>query len=285
LVYQSAWLKLYHFAPFYTALLNNQPMGFWNPAVLVNEARRAGIRVLPVDIHLSEAKCVPLPEAEGSGIRLGFNYVKKLREEHVERLLVARAKSPFTTLTDFCKQVGTGRQATENLILAGAMDSWGLPRRQLLWELEQLHDQEGELDLVFASEDVTLPALSPAEAMLAEQDVLGLSTGDHIMTFFRQWLAERHILDSDGLLRVANDRRVLVAGLVVVHQSPPTAKGHHFITLEDESGMINVIIRPQVYARYRRTWRENRLLIIEGDVQQEGNVTSLLARRVKPLQG
>jgi len=115
--------------------------------------------------------------------------------------------------------------------------------------------------------------------------VLGLSTGDHIMTFFRNWLEERHILDSEGLLSTANGRRVLVAGLVVVHQSPPTAKGHHFITLEDESGMINVIIRPRVYARYRRTWRECRLLIVEGDAQQEGGVTSLLARRAKPLQG
>jgi error-prone DNA polymerase len=281
-------------------------MGFWNPAVLVNEARRAGIRVLPVDIHLSPAKCAPVPEAENDSIhtegasigaegnsvraeryciRLGFNYVKSLREEHVERLLVARSEAPFTTLADFCKRVGTGRRATENLILAGAMDSWGLPRRQLLWELEQLHDQEGELELVFPGEEATLPALSPAEAMLGEQDVLGLSTGDHIMTFFRQWLTERRILDSEGLLGIGNGRRVLVAGLVVVHQSPPTAKGHHFITLEDESGMINVIIRPAVYARYRRTWRENRLLIVEGDVQQEGEVTSLLARRVKPLQG
>jgi error-prone DNA polymerase len=291
LVYQSAWLKRYHFAPFYTALLNNQPMGFWNPAVLVNEARRAGAQVLPVDIHLSSAKCAPASEAEGGGIRaegdairLGFNYVKNLREEHVERLLTSRAEAPFSTLADFCKRVGTGRQVTENLIMAGAMDGWGLPRRQLLWELGEFHDQEGELELLFAGEEVTLPALSPAEAMLGEQDVLGLSTGDHIMTFFRKWLEEQHILDSEALLGVGNGRRVLVAGLVVVHQSPPTAKGHHFITLEDESGMINVIIRPQVYTRYRRTWRECRLLIVEGDAQQEGGVTSLLARRVRPLQ-
>jgi error-prone DNA polymerase len=284
LVYQSAWLKRYHFAPFYTALLNNQPMGFWNPAVLVNEARRAGVPVLPVDIHLSPAQCAPMPETEGGGIRLGFNYVKNLREEHVERLLAVREEAPFTTLVDFCKRIGTGRQATENLILAGAMDGWGLPRRQLLWELEEFDDQEGELDLVFPGEEVNLPALSPAEAMLGEQDVLGLSTGDHIMTFFRNWLDERDVLDSEGLLSTANGRRVLVAGLVVVHQSPPTAKGHHFITLEDESGMINVIIRPRVYARYRRTWRESRLLIVEGDVQQEGGVTGLLARRARPLQ-
>jgi error-prone DNA polymerase len=291
LVYQSAWLKHYYLAAFYTALLNNQPMGFWNPAVLVNEARRAGLPVLPVDIHLSPARCAPILEAEchnlraeGGRIRLGFNYVKGLREEHVERLLATRSEAPFTTLADFCQRVRTGRQATENLILAGAMDGWGLPRRQLLWELEQLHDQAGELELVFPGEEATLPALSPAEAMLGEQDVLGLSTGDHIMTFFRKWLAEKHILDSEGLLGVANGRRALVAGLVVVHQSPPTAKGHHFITLEDESGMINVIIRPRIYARYRRTWRENRLLIVEGDVQQEGGVTGLLARRAWPLQ-
>lgn len=283
LVYQSAWLKYYHFVPFYTALLNNQPMGFWTPAVLINEARRQGVPVLPVNIHLSQNVCAPIPESEGGGIRLGLNYVKGLREEMLERILSARQEKPFSSLSDFRSRIKPGRQIAENLIRSGAMDLWGIPRRQLLWELGQQQVEDG-LDLVFSNDEVDLPALTPAEAMLGEQDVLGLSTGDHIMTFFRTWLEERRILNSEQLLASPNKQRVRVAGLVVVHQSPPTAKGHHFITLEDEYGLINVIIRPKVYDDYERVLHESRLLIVEGRAQQEDGTTSLLAQRIFVLK-
>ena len=129
LVYHSGWLKRYHPQAFYTALLNNQPMGFWNAAVIVNELRRQGIPVLPVDIHLSQAKCSIEPE----GIRLGFNYVKGLGDDHTDALLAARAGQPFASLEAFCRRTRTGCQVAENLILCGAMDGWGIPRRQLLW--------------------------------------------------------------------------------------------------------------------------------------------------------
>jgi error-prone DNA polymerase len=284
IVYQSAWLKHYHFVPFYTALLNNQPMGFWNPAVLVGEAKRNDIQVLPVDLHQSQAKCKPVPETEGGGIRLGFNYVKSLKEEHVERIVVERSRAKFTDLDDFYWRVRPGRLVTENLIMAGAMDSWGIPRRQLIWELGTLHDQEGELDLIFTAEEVSLPSQSPAEAMLGEQAVQGLSTGDHVMVFYRKWMEDRGILGSERLAECANGQRVRVAGLVVVHQAPPTAKGHHFITLEDEAGLMNIIIRPRVHNRYRRVLHGPRLLLFEGDAQREGEVISILARRVAVLR-
>ena len=285
LVYQSAWLKYHYFAHFFTSLLNNQPMGFWNPAVLVNEARRQGVPVLPVDLHKSQAKCQTVANSNGSSIRLGFNYVKSLREEQIERLLAARSEARFKSLTDFYRRIRPGRQVAENLILCGAMDGWGIPRRQLIWELglEQERREDG-LALEYKEEKADLPTLTSAEAMLAEQDVLGLSTGDHIMSFFRSWLKEQKILNSEFLTLSPNGQQVRAAGLVVVHQTPPTAKGHHFITLEDEEGLMNVIIRPRVYERYRRVLRESRLLIIEGEVQQEGGVTSLLARRIVPMQ-
>jgi error-prone DNA polymerase len=280
IVYQSAWLKHYHFIPFYTALLNNQPMGFWTPAVLVNEIRRRGLRVLPVDLHHSQPACT----VEAGSVRLGFNYVKGLREAHIERLLAARAERPFSSLADFYRRVRPGRQVAENLILTGAMDGWGLPRRQLLWELGTLRPQEDALDLDFSLEAVELPALTPAEAMLGEQEVLGLSTGDHIMAFYRRWLDERGILGTQGLSRCQNGQRVRLAGLVVVHQSPPTAKGHHFITLEDEDGMMNIVVRPKVYERYRRVLRGSRLLAFEGMVQRAGEVISVLAQRAVSLR-
>jgi error-prone DNA polymerase len=259
-------------------------MGFWNPAVLVGEAKRNGFQVLPVNLRHSDLKCKPVPDANGGGILMGFNYVKSLREEHIERIIAERARAEFASLDDFYQRIRPGRLATENLIMAGAMDSWGIPRRQLIWELGTLRDQEGELDLVFTPEDVSLPPQSPAEAMLGEQEVQGLSTGDHVMVFYRRWMEERGIFGSERLAYCANGQRVRVAGLVVVHQAPPTAKGHHFITLEDEAGLINVIIRPRVHDRYRRVLHGPRLLLFEGDVQQEGDVTSLLARRVADLQ-
>ncbi len=123
LVYQSAWLKKYHPAFFFTALLNNQPMGFWNAAVLVNEIQRQDILVLPIDIHLSQANC----SAAEDGIRLGLDYVKNLKEEHIECILVERLEGVFDSLFDFCRRTKISRTAVENLIMAGGMDGWGLP--------------------------------------------------------------------------------------------------------------------------------------------------------------
>ncbi|MCI0398545.1 MAG: error-prone DNA polymerase [Chloroflexi bacterium] len=273
IVYQSAWLKHYHFVPFYTALLNNQPMGFWTPAVLVNECRRRGVPVLPVDLQSSQARCA----VEEEGIRLGFNYVKGLGEGLVSTVIKERERAPFASLADFCGRTRLRRTVVERLILAGAMDGWAIPRRHLLWELGTLEYQEEMLDLVFPADDVALPPLSPAEAMLAEYEALGLSTGDHVMAFCRPWLASQGVLDSEQLAACADGQRVRTAGLVVVHQSPPTARGHHFLCLEDSEGMVNVIIRPQVYEQHRQLLYTARLLIVEGVVQQKDDVINVLA--------
>ncbi len=279
LVYQSAWLKKYYPAIFFTALLNNQPMGFWNAAVLVNEIQRLGMRVLPVDIHRSQPKCTVAED----GIRLGLIYIKNLKEEEIEHILTARSQSPFESLFDFCRRTRISHSAVENLVMAGGMDGWGLPRRQLLWELGTLPIQEQGLDLVFNSPHVELPAQTIAEAMLAEQEILGLSPGDHVMTLYRAAMQEQGIIGSQALSEYATGQRVRAAGLLVVHQSPPTAKGFHFLTLEDEDGMINVIVRPTVYGRYQKIIRTTRLLLITGTVQQEGDVTNLLAKTITPL--
>jgi error-prone DNA polymerase len=237
------------------------------------------MRVLPVDIHRSQAKCT----VEEGGIRLGLNIVKNLKEEHVERLLTGRDEAPFESLFDFCRRTRISRSAIENLIMAGGMDAWGLPRRQLLWELGTLDYQEERLGLVFTPEEVDLPEQSIAEAMLSEQEIMGLSPGDHVMTLYRARLNERGIFGSRTLGECAGGQNVRAAGLLVVHQSPPTAKGFHFLTLEDEAGMINVIVRPKVYGRFQKTIRTSRLLLIAGTVQQEGGVTNLLAHSIAPL--
>ncbi len=248
-------------------------MGFWNAAVLVNEARRLGMPVFPADVHLSRAECWP----EAGGIRLGLSYVKGMGEDHLNRVLEQREQAPFASLEDFCRRTRLGRRLVERLIMAGAMDGWGIARRELVWELGMLTYQEDALNLVWEPEAVELPSLSAAEAMLAEQAVMGLSPGDHVMTFYRARLRAKGVLGSRELAACASGRQVRVAGLLVVHQSPPTAKGFHFLTLEDEDGMMNVIVRPKVYERFRRMIRGHLLLMVGGEVQREGNTSNLLA--------
>ena len=279
LVYRSAWLKRYHPAAFFAALLNNQPMGFWTPAVLVNEARRLGMPVFPADIHLSRGECWP----EAGGIRLGLRYVKGLGEDAIDRVLAERAARPFESLDDFCRRARLGRKLVEHLILAGAVDGWGAPRRELLWELGTLVYHEDAFDLTFPRETVALPELSAAEAMLAEQSVMGLSPGDHVMTFYRRALRAEGVLGSREVAACPSGRRVRTAGLLVVHQSPPTAKGFHFLTLEDEDGMINVIVRPKVYEQYRRVIRGQLLLLVGGETEREGTVSNVMAQWIAPL--
>lgn len=280
IVYQSAWLKQYHFEAFYAALLNTHP-GFWPPAILVNEVQRRGGKVLGVDIHKSEAKCT----LEGNAIRLGLNYVKGLGEAHIKCILACRQERPFIDLGDFCRRTRIGRRVVENLILAGTMDEWELPRRQLVWQLGALSYQEDALDLQFADDGLSLPPMSEAEQMLAEQEIMGVSTGPQIMSFYRDWLTANGILGSRQLAACLNGKHVRVAGLLVVHQAPPTAKNFHFITLEDEEGMINVIVRPQVYKRCKRIIRTARLLVVAGTVQHEAGVINLLASRFSQLNG
>ena len=279
LVYQSAWLKRYHPHAFYTALLNHQPMGFWSPAVIVNDARRHGIPILPVDIARSGATCA----VEGEAIRLGFNYVTHLRERHITRLLAARAERPFAGLADVRRRAPLPFRVMESLIAIGALDGFGVPRRQLLWALGEVYGADGPLPLALAPYAPDLPPLSRAEALVAEYRALGLSTGEHPMIAWREALAARGILGFRGLQAAADGAPARIAGQVVMHQAPPTAKGFHFITLEDEDGMMNVIVRPDVYRAYGGLLRAAPLLIVEGQVQRRDGVVNLLARRAAPL--
>ena len=191
-------------------------------------------------------------------------------------------EGPFVSLSDFCRRTRLPRPVVENLILSGAMDCFGLSRRKLLWELGKMGYEE-ELDLVFADDGVELPPLSRLEEVAAEYRVLGLSTGEHVMALYRSWLAETGVLSSRDLEEYGDGQEVTVAGLVVCHQAPPTAGGHHFITLEDEHGLIDVVVRPDVHERHRRILREAALLVVEGRVERQQGVASILAGRAASL--
>ena len=277
--YDTLYLKAHFPTEFYCALLNNQPMGFYSPEVIVGDARRHGVRILPVHINRSHARCI----LEDGGIRLGFRYVHGLGEAGIARLEEARKDGQFRSLWDFCRRTRLSRKAVENLIMVGAMDCWGKPRRQLLWELGKLRYEEEELDLVFPDDGVELPALSRAERIGIEYSILGLPVGDQVMALYRPWLKKMDILSSLDLNDRRDKEKVKVAGLVVVRQAPPTAKGHVFITLEDEYGLVNVIVRPDVYERFRRSLRDAPLIMVEGILQKGDEVVSVLAQRAVAL--
>ncbi len=270
LVYRSAWLKRYHPAAFFVALLNHQPMGFWTPAVLINDAKRRAISVHGVDLHHSTWRCM----VEGEAIRLGFNYVREITADQAEAI---RSGQPFRGLSDLVHRARLPRRGLEHLIQAGAMDlcGWG-GRRELLWQLGLLRELDA-LGLAVEAEAVSLPALSAAEFAEMEVAMTGLSTGPHPMAIYRQRLQRKAVLSSADLTACPSGSQVRVAGLMVVHQTPPTAKGFHFLTLEDECGFINVIVRPLVYARYRQIIRAHPLLMVEGEVQWEGEVVNVVA--------
>lgn len=276
-VYQSAWLRKYHPAAFFTALLNNQPMGFYAPSVVVNDAKRQGLKVLRVDINLSQAECLML---DRKTIRLGFNYVRGIADSASERILDSR-KQAFRDLQDFCQHCDLSQRQLENLIQAGAFDSFNQSRRDLIWELGKLgKDDEMALDY---QDDINLPEATRLDLLNMEYNALGLSTDDHIMSFLRDWLRGKSILDSQAIERTSNGTMIRCAGMVVIRQAPPTAKGFRFITLEDEFGFINVIVRPQIYDRYRRVIRSEQLLLILGEVQFERSVVNVIATQIHAL--
>lgn len=275
-VYQSAWLRHYHPAHFYAALLNNQPMGFWSPSVIVHDARRHRIRVLPVDLHASDAQTTTVDDGT---IRLGLSTVRGMGETALARLLTARQQAPFRSLADLCKRAPLPMRTLEYLIQAGALNSFDASRRKLLWELGKLH-LEFALPLE-SHEEVELPTLSQVDLMRMEHLALGLSTGEHLMTLLREWATKRGILHSASLHQTRDGAIIFCAGLVVVQQAPPTAKGFRFLTLEDEFGFINVIVKPAIYEQYQRVIRDNPLLLVEGEVQRQQEVIHVLARRLQ----
>jgi error-prone DNA polymerase len=276
LVYRSAWLKHYHPAAFYVALLNNQPMGFWSPAVIVRDAKRHGIDILPVDVNRSGAKCT----LENGAIRLGYNYVKGFGEAVIAQVMNARQLGEFTTFRDFCYRTQLPRRLVRHLILAGGMDGWGKLRRTLLWELSKLDIRPDTLALELEEDALNLAEASPLHIMSIEMQMLGVSIREHPLTFYRSQFQERVILSSQEIEKCKDGDRVTVAGMLLIHQSPPTAKGFHFLTLDDEFGFFNIILRPQLYPQYRLILQHASLLFVEGRVQQEDGVTNIIASNI-----
>ncbi|MGD8490848.1 MAG: error-prone DNA polymerase, partial [Anaerolineae bacterium] len=285
--YQTLYLKAHYPAAFFCALLNHQPLGFYPPEVLTGDAQRHGASVLGPDVNRSMANCTleRLDSGQQWAIRLGLRYVRGLGEAWQTRIVERRGDRAFRDLRDLCQRTRLPRPVVDNLIRAGAMDGWPQPRRDLLWELGGLFYQEDGLDVEATVEVVDLPRLSRAERMAWEYELLGLAPGAQVMDLYRETLQARGMISSGVLATRQDGELVRVAGWAVVRQRPPTAKGHLFVTLEDEEGLMNLIVRPQVYERYRETLRNAPLLWVEGRVQRAGDALSVLVRRAGRLRG
>ncbi len=281
LCYQSAWLKHYYPAEFYCALLNNQPMGFYSPEVIVRDAKRHGIDVLPADINKSSIRCT----TEGGKIRLGLVYIKEMGEKNMSRIVAEREKAPYHSLEDFYLRTRLERKLVENLILADAFDAFDDQKRQLLWQLGLLEKKSpGELPLEFGDIKVTLPDFTDIEAMKADYEVQGLSTKYHPMQVLRKNMSRDGWRRSSELARLPSNSRVRIAGYVIIRQKPATAKGFAFMTLEDEHGMVNVVVDPLVYQKYRQVFRLEPLVVVEGTIQKRDGQLNIIADALLPLR-
>ncbi len=281
LAYESAYMKCHYPAVFAAAILNVQPMGFYSTEVLVNDARRHRVTVKPITVNASEFWS--FVDEEGA-LRLGFHLIRGLGEAQRDRLQTAIAQGPFADLLDFAKRTQLEKEAIENLAVAGAFDPWFASRREAMWALRGLDEREtrGELGRMM---DVEEPAAAFKPISAQRETAFDLwSTG---VTAKQQPIAHlRAQLDAQGVIPAANLARMpgnlvcKVGGMVITRQRPGTAKGFVFLTLEDETGLVNVIVRPNVYEKYRRTIRQSDTLVIEGQLQKESGCIDVLARKV-----
>ncbi len=361
LAYASAYLKLHYPAAFYTALLNNQPMGFYHPATLVKDAQRRGVRFHPIDVQISDWHCTV--ERDG-GIRLGLRYVSGLREDvgravagaapaerarsrssptprsgaeataaragslepragvgphavapcpkcgcddrsMLERVdddrwfcntcshdWIAHAAAPprFASIDDLVARTGLRRTEIVTLADLGALNAFGYDRRSALWQAERAVRQAGQL---FEGQEVPegpegrspLRPMTEAERLVADYAGMGLTTGRHPMALRREELAMRGVLRAIDLPRQRPGRRVRIAGMVITRQRPGTAKGFVFLTLEDETGIANIIVRPDLFAHDRLSIVEEPFLLVAGVLQNQDGVTSIRAEQIAGLRG
>jgi error-prone DNA polymerase len=338
LAYASAYLKVHYPAAFYTALLNNQPMGFYHPASLVKDAQRRGVRFHPIDVQQSDWRC---HVEEDGAIRLGFMYVNGLRKEVGQAMaafdrtktlappvlcakcgsddesMIEVVRNTRETRTYFCntcahewtvqlrpsgrfksieevvQRTGLRRDELTTMADIGALNAFTNERRSALWQVERCVRPAGELFRDPGSgirdpqehEDSPLPTMDDHERLRADYAGMGLTIGPHPMSLRRDDLALRGVLRAVDLAQARDGRRVRVAGMVITRQRPGTAKGFVFLTLEDETGISNIIVRPDLFDRERMTVIRQPFLLVEGVLQHQDGVLSVKAEHLQGIDG
>jgi len=291
LVYISCWLKRHEPAAFACGLLNAQPMGFYSPSQIVQDAQRGraareAVEVLPVDVLHSDwdqllVGGMPWRHGEGAdaqpAIRLGLRQVRGLSETVAGAIVAARAQRPFADVADLCLRANLDAKAREALAEAGALASLAGNRNNARWSVAGIERRRPLLPGSPEEAALDLPAPGRGEDILSDYRTLGLSLGPHPMALLRQQMRQRRILDQRELQARRHGSGVHVAGLVTQRQRPGTAKGTIFVTLEDEHGMINVVVWPHLAQRRRRALLESRLLAVRGRWEQVDGVTHVIA--------
>ncbi len=303
LAYASAYLKTHYLAAFTAALLNNQPMGFYHPSTIVKDAQRHGLRVLPVDVSVSQWLCTVeaagTAQAHHPALRLGLCYARGLREEAGRALVQAREQQRFTSIDDVARRVPELRR-NELITLAeiGALNA--LPdrvasreanhRRSAVWQVERASRPAGPLlngndeAGVFAQQHASpLAPMTQEERLIADFRGTGLTTGPHPMAYRREQMRSLGVLSATELQRARHGKHVKAAGCVICRQRPGTAKGFVFLSLEDETGIANAIVMPDLFDQYRFELVSEKFLLVEGMLQNQDGVVSVKAERIAPL--
>ncbi|MGP4028290.1 error-prone DNA polymerase [Actinomadura sp. 3N407] len=293
LVYASAWLKRHFPAAFTAALVRNQPMGFYSPQSLLADARHHGVVVRGVEINASDVhptleEATPVdsdhphaPAEPQPAIRLGFAGIRNLGDETAEAIATGR---PYTSMEDLARRVPLSAGALESLATAGAFDRLGLSRREALWAAGALAGSgPGQLEGVTPGTSApALPPMTPIEETLADLWATGVSH-THPVAHVREALDELGAVSSKRLAETPGETNVVVAGLVTHRQRPPTAGGIVFMTLEDETGIINVVCPPQVFQRHRGLAVDSQALLVSGRLERADNVANVRATRLRRL--
>jgi len=283
--FRVAWLKRYYPAEFYCALLNEQPMGFYSPEVIANDARRHDIEIRGVDVNQSYVECSIESDEKGDAVRLGFRYLKGLGDAAWRRLEEQRKEGPYRSLWDFWRRTRLGREAIENLVQAGAFAWTGLHERELLWQLGTFYqplDAQAPLPLL---PEVTTPSLrqpTPKERIVTDLMLTGIAVRGRSMDLVADQLHEG-MTPSHRLKELESGAKVTVAGLVAVRQAPETAKGFVFHTLEDYHGLMNVITAPRLIPKFRRLIEAAPALIVHGHIEREERSVNVIAERFEAL--
>lgn len=284
LAYASAYVKCHYPAVFTAAILNVQPMGFYSTEVLVNDARRHGVIVKSIAVNASEFWS--FVDEEGA-LRLGFHLVRGLGDAQREQLQKALMEGSFENIVDFAKRTQLAKEALENLAVSGAFTPWFNTRREAMWALRGLDEREtrGELGRMMDVQEpeVEFTPLSQRQETAFDFWSIGLSPQCQPITHFRKLLDRKQVLTAERLVVMPKNVVCKVAGMVITRQRPGTAKGFVFLTLEDETGLVNIIVRPDVYERYRTLIRQSMAVIIEGVLQKDQGCTDVIAKRFWPL--
>ena len=294
LAYQSAWLRHYHPVEYYTALFNNQPMGFYSLDALCRDAARHDVEIRLPDVNASDVYCV----IEHGRLRVGLGFIRDWGLDVAEEAVVERERGgPYRSLGDLVRRAppGLSRDAIDNLIWVGGCDRFGLTRRELLWQAglwlppkteppdRRRARRQFELPLNHPHEGLRFRGVAQDERLLAEYEVLGFAASGHPLSLLRDAMPPG-VVRSDRLERLEHGGDIQVAGLVVARQRPHTAKGYTFILMEDEAGMMNAIVRPDIFERDRVAIRSEPFLWITGKLARDDGTLNIIAEDVRALR-